>query len=89
MAKKPAISSALRNLVLNRCVLLYSGSSGYSYSVSEEGKRQCAFLKDEYAEEYILAVNTVLQEYDVSNLQRLIARINEQINQSVGENGHE
>lgn len=89
LAKKPAISSALRNLVLNRCVLLYSGSSGYSYSVSEEGKRQCAFLKDEYAEEYILAVNTVLQEYDVSNLQRLIARINEQINQSVGENGHE
>ena len=45
--------------------------------------------KDEYANEYILAVKAVLQEYDVSNLQTLIARINEQINQSVGENGHE
>ena len=36
LAKKPAISSALRNLVLNGYVLLYSGNSGYRYSVSGE-----------------------------------------------------
>lgn len=89
LARKPVVSTALRSLVLNGHVLLHSGNSGFSYSVSDEGKQKCAYLKDEYADEYILAVNAVLQEYDVSNLQVLIARINEQIEQFVGENGHE
>ena len=54
--------------------------------IKDAAMDSCKILK---RNEYILAVKAVLQEYDVSNLQTLIARINEQINQSVGENGHE
>ena len=35
--------------------------------------------KDEYADEYILAVNAVIQKYGINNLQRLIVDINERI----------
>lgn len=89
LARKPIVSTALRSLVLNGRIHLHTDKSGYTYSVSDNGRQQCVSLKDEYAGEYILAVNAVLQEYGIDNLYRLVDRINEQINQSVGENGHE
>lgn len=79
LARKSVISTALRSLVLNGRIILYPSNSGYRYELSTKGKEQCAALKNEYADEYILAVNAVIQKYGINNLQRLIVDINERI----------
>lgn len=88
-ARKQMVSSALKNLVLDGYVRLYPTSSGYRYSLLETGKTVCTKLTSGYAQEYILAVQSVVDRFDKANATAMLKEINRLTIQSLQEVGHE
>lgn len=88
-ARKEMVSSALKNLVLDGYVRLYPTSSGYGYSIMESGKAVCTKLTSGYANEYILAVQSVVDRFDKADATAMLKEINRLTIQSLQEVGHE
>ena len=88
-ARKQMVSSALKNLVLDKYVRLYPTSSGYRYSLLESGKMVCSKLTSGYAKEYILAVQSVVDRFDKADAAIMLKEINRLTLQSLKEVGHD
>ncbi|BET21092.1 hypothetical protein RGT18_06800 [Solobacterium moorei] len=88
-ARKQMVSSALKNLVLDKYVRLYPTSSGYRYSLLDSGKTLCSKLTSGYAKEYILVVQSVVDSFDKTDAPNMLKEINKLTIQSLKEVGHE
>lgn len=88
-ARKHMVASALKNLVLDGYVHLHPTSTGYRYSITEAGKTVCGKLTSNYAEEYIIAVQTVINRFDNADAESMLRAINRITIQSLKEVGHE
>lgn len=88
-ARKHMVASALKNLVLDGYVRLRPTSTGYRYSITEAGKNVCGKLTSNYAEEYILAIQAVIDGFDGANADAMLKEINRLTVQSLKEVGHE
>lgn len=88
-ARKQMVSSALKNLVLDKYVRLSPSSSGYRYSLLDSGKTVCSKLTSGYAKEYILAVQSVVDSFDKPDAPNMLKEINRLTIQSLKEFGHE
>lgn len=88
-ARKHMVASALKNLVLDGYVRLRPTSTGYRYSVTEAGKNVCGKLTSNYAEEYILAIQAVIDGFNGANANAMLKEINRLTVQSLKEVGHE
>lgn len=88
-ARKHMVASALKDLVLDGYVHLYPTSTGYRYFITEVGKTVCGKLTSNYAEEYIIAVQTVIHRFDNANAEVMLREINNVTIQSLKEVGHE
>jgi len=88
-AKKPLISAALKNLVLDGYVRLYPTSAGYSYSILDVGRNVCNKLTSSYAKEYRLAIQSLIDRFDQVNVAAMLKEINRLTIQSLQEVGHE
>lgn len=88
-ARKHMVASALKDLVLDGYVRLHLTSTGYRYSIAEAGKTVCGKLTSNYAEEYVIAVQTVFNRFDNANAEAMLREINRVTIQSLKEVGHE
>lgn len=88
-ARKRMVASALKDLVLDGYVHLHPTSTGYRYSIAEAGKIVCGKLTSNYAEEYIIAVQTVINRFDNANAEAMLREINSVTIQSLKEVRHE
>lgn len=88
-ARKRMVASALKELVLDGYVHLHPTSTGYRYSITEAGKSVCGNLMSNYAEEYIIAVQAVIDRFDNANAEAMLREINSVTIQSLKEVGHE
>lgn len=75
-ARWKLVSSALKELVFDRRVRLNFTSTGYSYSITREGKRMCEKLTDSYADEYRAAVKAAINKFDLKDTETIIHKIN-------------
>ena len=88
-ARRYIVSSALKNLVLDGYIHLQLASTGYRYSITESGRNLCDTLTSDYAEEYIIAVQAVVNRFDNANAESMLQEINRLTIQSLKEVGHE
>lgn len=88
-ARKYIVSSALKDLVLEGNVRLQSTSTGYSFSITEAGKNICRKLTSNYAGEYRIAVQSVVNRFDHANADLMLREINRLTVESLKEIGHE
>lgn len=88
-ARKRMVASALKDLVLDRYARLHPTSTGYRYSITEVGRSVCGNLTSNYAEEYIIAVQSVINRFDNANVEAMLREINSVTIQSLKEVGHE
>lgn len=88
-ARKHMVVSALKGLVLDGYTHLYPTSTGYRYSITEAGKAVCGKLTSNYAEEYIIAVQTVIKGFNNADAEAMLRAINRVTIQSLKEVGHE
>ena len=88
-ARKHMVVSALKDLVLDGYAHLHPTSTGYRYSITEAGKTICGNLTSNYAEEYIIAVQSVINRFDNANAESMLREINRVTIQSLKEVGHE
>lgn len=88
-ARKYIVSSALKDLVLDGNVRLHSTSTGYRFSITEAGKNICRKLTSNYAGEYRIAVQSVINRFDHANAALMLREINRLTVESLKEIGHE
>ena len=88
-ARKHMVVSALKDLVLDGYAHLYPTSTGYRYSITETGKTICGKLTNSYAEEYIIAIQSVINRFDNADAEAMLQAINRVTIQSLKEVGHE
>lgn len=88
-ARKHMVASALKNLVLDGYVHLHPTSTGYRYSITEAGKTICGKLTSNYAGEYIIAVQSVINRFDNADVESMLRAINRITILSLKEVGHE
>lgn len=88
-ARKYIVSSALKGLLLDGNIRLHSTSTGYRFSITEAGKNICRKLTSDYAEEYRIAIQSVISRYDRANVELMLQEINRVTVQSLKEIGHE
>lgn len=88
-ARKHMIASALKDLVLDGYAELYPTSTGYRYSITEAGKSFSDCLNSDYAEEYMIAVQSVISRFDNVDAESMLRAINRATIQSLKEVGHE
>ena len=88
-SRKHMVASALRNLVLDGYVYLHLTSTGYKYSITKVGKTICSKLTSTYAEEYIIAVQSVINGFDNADAESMLRAIKSITIQSLKEVGHE
>lgn len=88
-ARKYIVSSALKNLVLDGNVQLNSTLTGYRFSITEAGKSICRQLTSDYAGEYRIAVQSVINRFDHVNANLMVQEINRLTVQSLKEIRHE
>ncbi|MBP3783492.1 MAG: hypothetical protein J6I68_09615 [Butyrivibrio sp.] len=63
-ARKPIVSCAVRQLVLNRLLCMNTRDSGFTYTISDTGKERCEKIRNSYAKEYSIAIKAVIQRFD-------------------------
>ena len=68
-ARKRLVSSAIKGLLLD-------GNVRYKYSITEAGKSICKKLTSNYADEYRIAVQTVIKSFDNANAELMLREIN-------------
>lgn len=88
-ARKRMVAFALKDLVLDGFAHLHPTSTGYRYSITETGKTVCGNLNSNYAEEYIIAVQAVINKFDNADAEAMLRLINRITIQSLKEVGHE
>lgn len=88
-ARKYIVFSALKELVLNGYIKLFPTETGYRYSISETGKNICRNLTNDYAKEYIIAVQSVIDKFANADFDTMLKAINTITVQSLKEVGHE
>lgn len=88
-ARRYMVASALKNLVLDGYAHLYPTLTGYKYSITEAGKIVCGNLTSNYAEEYIIAVQSVIKKFGNADADSMIREINRVTIRSLKEVGHE
>lgn len=88
-ARKHLISSAIKSLVLDGYVLLQPAITGYRYSITKVGENVCKELTSNYAREYIIAVQSVINKFDNANAELMLKEISKLTVQSLMEVGHE
>ena len=79
LARKSIVSKAVKNLVLKRCIRFKTSKKGYLFQITP---------KVSYAEEYRLAVETVVEAYRLSE-SYMLKEINRYTLQSLQEDAHE
>lgn len=70
-ARKSIVSDAVKRLVIKRCLNFKLSQKGYLFQISTEGFRLINEVNDTYAEEYGLAVETVINAYKLDESQML------------------
>ncbi|WP_322169450.1 ABC-three component system middle component 2 [Acutalibacter caecimuris] len=88
-ARKQMVVSALKDLVLDGYAHLYPTSTGYRYSITETGKTVCGKLTSSYAEEYIIAVQSVISRFANADAEAMLLAISRVTIQSLEKVGHE
>lgn len=88
-ARKELVSSAIKELALNNDILFSPSKQGFLYKVSPSGQAICNKLTSIYADEYRIAVQAVIQHYDISTSKYMLEDINHHIIQSLKENTNE
>lgn len=75
-ARKRLVSSAIKGLLLDGNVRFQMAPTGYKYSITEAGKSICKKLTSNYADEYRIAVQTVIKSFDNANAELMLREIN-------------
>ena len=75
-ARKNLAKDALKILVLDGTVSFYPNQNGFTYKISESGRKVCRGLTYSYADEYRIAIRMVSMKYDLSNGKALLNDIN-------------
>lgn len=88
LARKSIVSKAVKNLVLKRCIRVKTSKKGYLFQITPKGLDFVNELKVSYAEEYRLAVETVVDAYRLSE-SYMLKEINRYTLQSLQEDAHE
>lgn len=88
-ARKYMVASAVKGLVLDGYIRLHPTSTGYRYSITTAGKSVCEKLTSNYANEYMIAVQSVIHHFDDINADSMLKEINRITIQSLKEVGHE
>lgn len=70
-ARRIKVKSALKGLVLNGYVNMKAALPSFLYSISSNGSRICANLTNRYAEEYAIAVDTIIDVIDVMDIDQI------------------
>ena len=88
-ARKELVSSAIKTLALNNDILLTPSKQGFLYKISSSGQAICNKLNSVYADEYRIAIQAVIQHYDITTDKYMLEDINRHIIQSLKENTNE
>lgn len=88
-ARQHLVSSALKELILDGYVRLFPSATGYRYSVTADGNKVCEKLTSNYAGEYRIAVQAVMDRFDNADADMMLREINRLTVQSLKEVGHE
>lgn len=75
-ARKRLVSSAIKELLLDGNIRFQMALTGYKYSITEAGKSICKKLTSNYADEYRIAVQTVIKSFDNANAELMLREIN-------------
>lgn len=75
-ARKNLVKEALKNLVIGGAVSFSPNQNGFTYRISKSGLEVCKGFTGSYAEEYRIAVRSVVMKYDISNGKTLLNDIN-------------
>lgn len=77
-ARRKLIKSAVKDLVLDRLVLVEDTESGILYCISELGRKMSRGFKSEYARQYKEIMNQIVQKYANTDDVRLFDIINKE-----------
>ena len=75
-ARKRLVSSALKELLLDGNIRFQPAPTGYRYFITDAGKSICQKLTSNYADEYRIAVQTVVKSFDNANAELMLRGIN-------------
>ena len=74
-ARKHLVSSALKGLLLDGDIRFQPVPTGYKYFITDDGKSICKKLTSNYANEYRIAVQTVIKSFDNANTELMLRKI--------------
>ena len=74
-ARKHLVSSALKGLLLDGNIRFQPVPTGYKYFITDDGKSICKKLTSNYANEYRIAVQTVIKSFDNANTELMLREI--------------
>ena len=74
-ARKHLVSSALKGLLLDGNIRFQPVQTGYKYFITDDGKSICKKLTSNYANEYRIAVQTVIKSFDNANTELMLRKI--------------
>ena len=74
-ARKHLVSSALKGLLLDGNIRFQPVPTGYKYFITDDGKSICKKLTSNYANEYRIAVQTVIKSFDNANTELMLRKI--------------
>lgn len=75
-ARKQLVSSALKGLLLDGNIRFQAAPTGYKYFITDAGKSICKKLTSNYANEYRISVQTVINSFDNANTRLMLREIN-------------
>lgn len=75
-ARKHLVSSALKELLLDGNIRFQATPTGYKYFITDAGKNICKKLTSNYANEYRISVQTVINSFDNANTRLMLREIN-------------
>ena len=75
-ARKHLVSSALKELLLDGNIRFQATPTGYKYFITDDGKSICKKLTSNYANEYRISVQTVINSFDNANTRLMLREIN-------------
>ena len=75
-ARKHLVSSALKKLLLDGNIRFQATPTGYKYFITDAGKSICKKLTSNYANEYRISVQTVINSFDNANTRLMLREIN-------------
>lgn len=74
-ARKHLVSSALKGLLLDGNIRFQPVPTGYKYFITDDVKSICKKLTSNYANEYRIAVQTVIKSFDNANTELMLRKI--------------